>query len=327
MSTSTDTMKNFFSVLKNYANDTTIDGVTVLDNAIRATTRFAGLQDAINNFVADIAYATENYGASESLKLNCGMVIGAEHDRTADTGAVSGYNAGNGVIKDAQSIVPEDDVILSELPAPVARASSVHSYTGANGNIFSYTITYPYDYLEVMDLANAHENELGSTDYSSVPTTYIQPADTYGAYSGVDMATATLNMLKGIENYWMDESFKLAYDSYGLDFNNKNINVMFAINNSFYSADTTPTGLPDLETFYPVDSIDLHINAGEIVDIDSSDINGKHAVLDVSHYDRIMAHEIVHAVMFGAGLFKKGMPEFFTEGIAELVAGLDDYDG
>ena len=327
MSTTTDTMKNFFSVLKNYADNTTIDGVTVLDNAVRATTRFAGLQDAINNFVADIADATEKYGATESLKLNCGMVIGTEHDRTADIGAVSGYNAGNGEVKDAQSIVPEDNVILSELPAPVARASSVHSYTGADGKTFSYTITYPYDYLEVMDLANAHENELGSMDYSGVPTTYIQPGDTYGAYSGVDMATATLNMLKGIENYWMDESLKLAYDSYGLDFNNKNINVMFAINNSFFSADTTPTGLSDLETFYPVDSIDLHINAGGIVDLDSSDPNGKHSARDLSHYDRIMAHEIVHAVMFGAGLFKQNMPQFFTEGIAELVAGLDDYDG
>ena len=166
-----------------------------MDNAVRATTRFAGLQDAINNFVADIAYATENYGATESLKLNCGMVIGAEHDRTADTGAVSGYNAGNGTVKDAQSIVPEDDVILSELSAPVARASSVHSYTGADGKTFSYTITYPYDYLEVMDLANIHENELGSMDYSSVSTTYIQPGDTYGAYSGVDLATSTLNLI------------------------------------------------------------------------------------------------------------------------------------
>ena len=77
MSTSTDTMKNFFNVLKLYANDTTADGVAVMDEAVRATTHFAGLQDAINNFVDDIAGDTANYGASESLKLNCGMVIGA----------------------------------------------------------------------------------------------------------------------------------------------------------------------------------------------------------------------------------------------------------
>ena len=334
MSTSTGTMKNFFNVLKSYSNDTTINGVTILDQAVRATTRFSGLQDAINNFVADVAYATKNYGATESLKLNCGMVLGAERDRTADTGAVSGYNAGNGEVKDAQSIVPEDDVILSELPAPAARASSVHSYTGADGKTFNYTITYPYDYLQVMDLADVQPDENGSTDYSNVPTTYIKPENTYydprtrtkTPYSGVDLATSTLNMIKGIENYWMDESLKLAYDSYGLDFNNKNINVIFATN-APYSADTTPTGLIDMETFFPVDSIDLHIDADGNLGLDPSDPNGKSAVLDISYYDRTIAHEMIHAVMFGAGLFKKDMPQFFTEGVAELVQGLDDYDG
>ena len=35
MSTSVDTMKNFFNVLKRYSNDTEISGITVLDNAVR----------------------------------------------------------------------------------------------------------------------------------------------------------------------------------------------------------------------------------------------------------------------------------------------------
>ena len=67
MSTSVDTMKNFFNVLKLYANDTTANGVAVLDHAIRATTRFAGLQDAINHFVADMANVTATAGANQSL--------------------------------------------------------------------------------------------------------------------------------------------------------------------------------------------------------------------------------------------------------------------
>ena len=94
MSTSVDTMKNFFNVLKLYANDTTANGVAVLDNAVRATTRFAGLQDAINHFVADMANVTATQGANQSLYQNCGIVLGEDNDYTADTGAVSGYNAG-----------------------------------------------------------------------------------------------------------------------------------------------------------------------------------------------------------------------------------------
>ena len=64
MSTSVDTMKNFFNVLKLYANDTTADGVAILDHAIRTTTHFAGLQDAVNHFVADMASVTAAEGAA-----------------------------------------------------------------------------------------------------------------------------------------------------------------------------------------------------------------------------------------------------------------------
>ena len=72
MSTSVNTMKDFFNVLKLYANDTTADGIAVLDNAIRTTTRFAGLQDAINHFVADMANVTATAGVAQSLYQNCG---------------------------------------------------------------------------------------------------------------------------------------------------------------------------------------------------------------------------------------------------------------
>ena len=106
-------MKNFFNVLKLYAYDANADGIAVLDHAIRTTTHFAGLQDAVNNFVYDMANVTATAGATQSLLQNCGIVIGANEDFTADTGAVSGYNAGMGVVKNAQDIVPEDNVNLS----------------------------------------------------------------------------------------------------------------------------------------------------------------------------------------------------------------------
>ena len=74
MSTSVDTMKNFFNILKLYANDTTANGVAVLDHAIRATTRFAGLQDAINHFVADMANVTATAGVNQSLLLALNII-------------------------------------------------------------------------------------------------------------------------------------------------------------------------------------------------------------------------------------------------------------
>lgn len=331
MSTSVDTMKNFFNVLKLYANDTTANGVAVLDHAIRATTRFAGLQDAINHFVADIANVTATAGAAQSLYQNCGIVIGADNDFTADTGAVSGYNAGMGVWKDAQSIVPEPAVNLSELPLPAAGSTNVHSYTGADGKTFYYTTAYPHQYFEVLDVATATETPIGSLDYSTVQTTNLQAGTAYTtsngkiSANGEQIAPAILTMLKGLEGYWLDEAFKLAYDSFGLEFNNKNINVMFGVN-APYDADTTPTGYIDAETFFPVGSVNMCINSVRRATIDPTDINGKDSASDMTYLDRMIAHEMIHAVMFAAGLFKEDMPQFFTEGVAELVHGSDDYN-
>ncbi|MBR1645261.1 MAG: hypothetical protein IJ685_00645 [Selenomonadaceae bacterium] len=338
MSTSVDTMKNFFNVLKLYAYDATADGVEVLDHAIRTTTHFAGLQDAVNNFVYDIANVTATAGATQSLLQNCGIVIGANEDFTADTGAVSGYNAGMGVVKNAQDIVPEDNVNLSELPLPAAVSTTYHSYTVSDGNTFTYTVTYPNDYLEVVDVATATPYPNGSNDYSAVQKIYLQAGQTYystdgngqpileTAHSGEEFAPSILTMLRGIENYWLDESFKLAYDSFGLDFGGKNLNVMFGIN-ADYGADTTPTEYPDWEAVFPIDSINIYISIDNRTSLDPNDPNGKESNTLKLYLDRVIAHEMTHAVMFGAGLFKKNMPEFFTEGVAELVHGADSYGG
>lgn len=127
-------MKNFFNILKLYANDMTADGVAVLDHAIRTTTRFAGLQDAVNHFVSDMANVTATQGTAQSLLQNCGIVIGADYDFTVDTGAVSGWNAGMGVVKNAQDIVPEVGT-LDNVPLPAAGSTTVHSYTGGEAII------------------------------------------------------------------------------------------------------------------------------------------------------------------------------------------------
>ncbi|MBR3746508.1 MAG: hypothetical protein IKN27_06055, partial [Selenomonadaceae bacterium] len=297
---------------------------------------FAGLQDAVNYFVSDIANVTATAGATQSLLQNCGIVIGADNDFTVDTGAVSGYNAGMGVVKNAQDIVPEDNVILSELPLPAAGSTTMHTYTGADGKTFTYTVNYPLQYLEVVDVATAPEGYNGSLDYSNAQTTYLQAGVTYNSVRGNGeiansavgelVAPATLNMLRGFENYWLDESLKLAYDSFGLDFDGKTLNIMFGIN-APYSADTTPTEYADWEAVFPIDSINMYINAVNRANLDPSDINGKDLLKNRTYIDRVIAHEMTHAVMFAAGLFKENMPEFFTEGVAELNQGLDDYNG
>lgn len=341
MSNSVDTMKNFFNVLKLYANDTTTDGVAILDHAIRTTTRFAGLHDAVNNFISDMANVSATAGVTQSLLQNCGIVLGASKDFTADTGAVSGGNAGMGVVKNAQTLIPEPDVQLSQMPLPAEGAQVVHSCTGADGKTFYFTVTYPSSFVQVRDNETAPPDNDGDNipEYEEAQSVYLQAGQTYrtqigedGYYetaSGEQAAAAILTMIRGVENFWASEGFKLAYDSFGLDFNNKNLTLLFGINQGS-QAQTGPAATDTAgQNYLPASNIEMEINSVMYAQIDPNDPNGRTRVnggTGENYLDRIVAHEFIHAVMFASGTFKKDMPEFFTEGIAELVQGDDDYD-
>ena len=307
MSSSVDTMKNFFNVLKLYAYDETTDGVAILDHAVSTVSRFSSLRDAVDHFVYDMASVTVTAGATQSLYQNCGIVIGANYDYTADTGAITGYNAGNALIKNAQDIVPEN-ALLTQVAYP-ASTITYHTYTGNDGQTFSFALVYPSSILEVRDDNTGIINAAGYYDTSLAQNTYLQPGqyyytypDEYGYYYVVSYAEAIAGittMMTGFENFWVTEGLKLAYDSFGLDFNGKT-------------------------------DIEIEINMPMYAIIDAADPNGNTNVRDGSsqnYFDRTIAHELIHAVMQASGTLKEGMPEFFTEGVAELVHGLDDYDG
>ncbi len=333
MSAANATMTNFMNVLKLYAYDTTTDGIAILDHAVRTVSRFSSLRDAVDNFVYDMAAVTSTAGAVQSLAQNCGIVLGADNDYTADTGAVTGYNAGSGVVKNAQDIVPEN-ALLTQVASP-ASTTTYHTYTGADGNTFAFALVYPSSVLEVRDDDTAPYDYLnGYYDTSLAQNTYLQPWQYYYDYTSVVTGQEAINgvvtMMKGFENFWATEGLKLAYDSFGLDFNGKNLHVVFGINGD-YQAMTGPTAYdPAHENYLPANDIEMEINLPMYATMDSADPNGNTSFGYGSYqnyFDRTIAHELVHAVMQANGVLKEGMPEFFTEGVAELVHGLDDYDG
>ena len=340
MSTSTDTMKNFFNVLKLYAYDETTDGVAILDHAVKTVSRFSSLQDAVNNFVYDIANVTATAGdPRQSLLQNCGIVLGGDDDYTVDTGAVTGYNAGNALIKNAQDIVPEN-ALLTQVAYP-ASTITYHTYTGNDGQTFFFTLVYPSSILEVRDDYTAPYNY--SEDYYDMAfaqNTYLQPwqyyytpPDELGEYYVVSYAeavTGIYTMMTGLENFWITEGLKLNYDSYGLDFNGKNLHIVFGINSEPQAMTGTTAYEPNRENELPANDIEIEINMPMYAIIDTADPNGNTNISNGSfqnYFDRTIAHELTHAVMQANGILKSGMPEFFTEGVAELVHGLDDYDG
>ncbi|MBR1805191.1 MAG: hypothetical protein IJ774_02265 [Selenomonadaceae bacterium] len=336
MSNSVDTMKNFFNVLKLYANDTTTDGVAILDHAVKTTTHFASLQDAVNHFVYDIASVTAATGNPwQSLYQNCGIALGADFDFSVDTGSASGYNAGMGVVKNAQDIVPENG-LLTDFSAPAAGSTTYHTYTGADGNTFNFAITYPSSFLEVIDASTApYDPIIDFENPAYAQTTYLQAGQIYSMASGSrsqngeDIAPSIITMATGIENFWIEQGLKLAYDTFGLDFDGKTLSVAFSVNSPF-GADTEVAPDNAELNYLPANHILVILDSVITTPIDAANPNGSTYVAggrDTTYIDRILAHELIHATMMTSGTLKRGMPGFFTEGVAELVHGLDDYDG
>ncbi len=340
MSTSVDTMKNFFNVLKLYAYDTTTDGVAILDHAVRTVSHFSSLQDAVNHFLYDIANTTATTGNPwQSLYQNCGIVVGADNNFSVDTGSASGYNAGMGVVKNAQDIVPEN-ALLTQFAVPASGSTTYHTYTGADGKSFSYAITYPSNLLEVVDVATSPLDEQGQPDSTYAQTTTLQAGQSYSTLDDNKQPTRTQSaesivasiqtVMKGVESFWADQSLKLIYDTFGLDFNGKILTIKFGINQSSLAETGPIAGDIGLTAAVPASNIVMLIDSVVNTPIDAVDPNGNTYVADgsaQSYLDRTIAHELIHATMQSTGTSKRGMPEFFTEGVAELIHGVDDYNG
>lgn len=379
MSTAVETVKNIMNVLKKYSQDDSEIGVIALNDAIRTTTIFSSLDEAKKDLVARLE-DTETYPDSDTrLKEATGMVlvppvtnalkdpanqdlteisVNIEVDPNADTGAISGSNAGGSTVKNANDIVPEDDVDLSTLPLPEPGSTTPITYTGDDGKTFTFYVKWPDSFTTLVhgyNLSSIEEMDSGlmdSRNYVDLAQfnpddsyTYVKTNDdgstetaTYPTYGTIIQRMSTV--LKGLNNYWLKEGAKLDYDSLGLALDGQTVEIIF-MGGSFYDLPAANTFTIRQDTL-PENQLAISINVTASENYwDPSDPNGAmiqqsdyesgekslHISLPASYLDRLIAHELVHGVMNATGTLKKGMPQFFTEGIAEVVHGEDDFVG
>lgn len=347
MATGTEVMKNFFKVLKNYSQETGYVGRTALDEAVRAVTPLNNLEQAITFFEGALLTDTiPQYSEMDSdtrLKEITGMVLGADEDLSADTGAISGANAGGSTVKDAQSIVPEDGD-LSTAILPAEGSTTQITYTGDDGKSFTFNVKWPDSFHKfisgtavdsstdistrlkdsrfLVDLNDFDENE---NFYKDDPVSLLAMPATYG-----DMKNSAQTILKGLNTYWLKGGAKLIYDSYGLDFDGKTIEIQFVAGGKYSSASGITQDRNDDNL--PADNIIIGINLANYGQLDETNPNGlvKDSLLkgiSQPYLDRVVAHEMVHAAMMASGTIKDaGMPVFFVEGVADLIQGDDDYN-
>ncbi len=104
MGTQQETIRSFMHSL----DETTLTGYAALDEAVRASSKFDGMQDLIDHFLAD---AGDGSSWQSFLEDRCGIILDNE-----DTGSITGSDTGGGEVKTAESIVPETGAPIESYP-------------------------------------------------------------------------------------------------------------------------------------------------------------------------------------------------------------------
>ena len=342
MATAVDTIKTLMGTLNDYVSREDYVGMIALDNAIRTSTYFEDTQDAIDR-LSKALQDTEKYPDTDTrLKEATGMVIGAEKDYSVDTGAITGYNAGGSTVKNAADIVPETgDLSTAELPTP--GSTTPVTYTGNDGKSFTFYVKWPDSFTTIIhgfnenDGVNEEERVTDSRYYVDLNNfaddyfyyqTDTTTSETVKSPTCAEYKEAITTLLKGLNTYWLKESAKLGYDSLGIALDGQTIDIGFLLGGMYDTfAAMTCTGRKNTQ---PADYIYMDVCLTPYAHINPTDPNGdanyNGSTKERIYADRLIAHEMVHALMFSNGTIKNSMPEIFTEGIADLVQGNDDYN-
>ena len=159
------------------------------------------------------------------------------------------------------------------------------------------------------------------TNFNSNSTSF---KTNYGAtfyLSKTSLSNDELYIWRALKTWWANESFKLIKNSYDYSFSDsdasvKNITVVFEENyaENYLAKMTNSDGTKNRI---------LTINKAYYYNFNNTDVNGK-SPKGQAYLDRVIAHELTHAIMMAKINNFHSLPQFITEGTAELVHGIDD---
>ncbi len=208
-----DVIKNLLA----YLDKTSLTGEAALDAAVQSCSNFASWQDLVDSFIADCA--SYNGDARKFLQDKCSIRLYNE-----DTGAISGYDAGSGVVKTAESIVPEDTSTF------VYPSSTTSTFDGL-------TVKWPTQ----SSLTSAQQTIVAGLNTWWIPQALKLIKDSYGlSFSGSNPSVNTLTV-----NFDNSDNNFLATAGYTYDYNYNANSLTLNINMKYYNSisSTDPNGI------------------------------------------------------------------------------------
>ena len=279
-------------VAVNYASDGKYATWSALTESFISDVSNHGLKD--DNSAADYTYTSV-----DEFHHATGIVPESGLDRflkdycgidltNEDTGSITGADAGGAAVKTAISIVPENGTV-TDLQSP----------------------------------------ESGTTTINGLTIEWPDPGDD---------ATKQY-IVKSLSTWWAEEGLNLVEEAFGLSFTEdgvtgRDMTVKFVEENedflarvqSGYSYGYTLSNTGEKIFTSEETTLIMQINMNYFNSVDTEGVDGYAAEYN-SYLDRTVAHEFTHAIMaatmervYGGGW----LPLYVTEGLAELVHGIDD---
>ena len=281
------TQQEVIKVFMASLDKTSKKGTSALDEAIQASSTFSGVQAVINKMKSDIAKAGD---ATKFLKDYCGIDL-----TNTDTGAITGSDAGGSKVKTAASVVPE--------------SGSLKNFTGNSFYLSKYDITF---YLSEID-NNGYVNMNSTLSFND-----LSPKEQY--------------IWQGLYTWWANNALDLITESYGSNFGFSSSHLItpkiiyFGFQNSTgsWGATTSPFHATSDKKETARLAIMVNTNSKQYGNINTTDSNGSNIGTINRYLDRALAHELTHAVMSANISYYYDLPQFISEGMAELTQGADD---
>ena len=171
--------------------------------------------------------------------------------------------------------------------------------------------------------------ETGSYDTTFTDNSFSISGLTFTLEKGFNTLTDVQKRIwQGLYTWWAEEALDLIKESYGETFtfanaSVKNITVKFVTSGSFLAqVQSTYEGTGGTAT-----KLELHINMKYYKNTDLDDVNGKSDDASAGYLDRVIAHELTHAIMSSTIDDFSQLPAYIKEGMAELTHGIDDERG
>ncbi|MBR4905084.1 MAG: hypothetical protein IKZ53_10490 [Selenomonadaceae bacterium] len=203
-----------------------------------------------------------------------------------DTGAITGFDAGGSEVKTASSIVPE--------------SGKLNSFTGN-----SFTV-------------NGLTFQLASFNSAGTPSAikYSQLTDDTQKY-----------IWQALKTWWAKSALDLIEQSYGDNYtfgSGATVKKIYVGFSDSITAMASTSGWFTDSSREKVNKLSLQINMNKYESLIIGNVDGKMSDKDTYYLDRVLAHELTHAIMYATVNYSDDLPQFLKEGLPELTHGADD---